>query len=60
MQIKGTTTGTTSDFDGRFTLLNLRPENILVISFLGYDKQEITVGDTKNFSIQLIENAQQL
>ncbi|MFZ4463672.1 MAG: SusC/RagA family TonB-linked outer membrane protein [Bacteroidales bacterium] len=60
IQIKGTTTGTTSDIDGRFALQNLLPENILVISFLGYDKQEITVGDTKNFSIQLLENAQQL
>lgn len=60
IQVKGTTTGTTSDIDGRFALQNLLPENVLVISFLGYDKKEITVGDTKNFSIQLLENAQQL
>ncbi len=42
--IKGTTTGTTSDFDGLFQFNNLTPGSyILVYSFVGYETQEITV-----------------
>lgn len=42
--IKGTTTGTTSDFDGLYTFENLDPGNYtLVFSFVGYKSQEISV-----------------
>ena len=42
--IKGTTTGTTSDFDGLYKFENLDPGNyILVFSFIGYETQEIPV-----------------
>ncbi len=40
--IKGTTTGTTSDFDGLYLFENLNPgEYILQFSFVGYETQEI-------------------
>ncbi len=40
--IKGTTTGTTSDFDGLYALENLSPGNYtLVFSFVGYETTEI-------------------
>ena len=40
--IKGTTTGTTSDFDGLFEIDNLDPGTYtLVITFLGYETLEI-------------------
>ncbi|MEM9051572.1 MAG: carboxypeptidase-like regulatory domain-containing protein, partial [Bacteroidota bacterium] len=42
--IKGTTTGTTTDIDGNFSLdVNQNPPIILGINFLGYTQQEITV-----------------
>ena len=42
--IKGTTTGTTSDFDGLFGFDNLSPGTyVLVFSFVGYETQEISV-----------------
>ncbi|WP_053990838.1 TonB-dependent receptor [Mangrovimonas sp. TPBH4] len=42
--IKGTTTGTTSDFDGLYAIDNLDPGSYtLVFSFVGYETQEITV-----------------
>ena len=42
--IKGTTTGTTSDFDGLYSFENLSPGTyVLVFSFVGYETQEITV-----------------
>lgn len=40
--IKGTTTGTTSDFDGLFELANVEPGTYtLVFSFLGYETLEV-------------------
>ncbi|WP_370478841.1 TonB-dependent receptor [Tamlana flava] len=42
--IKGTTKGTTSDFDGLYTLENLEAgDYTLIFSFVGYETQEITV-----------------
>lgn len=42
--IKGTTTGTTSDFDGLYSFENLSPGvYVLVFSFVGYETQEVTV-----------------
>ena len=42
--IKGTTTGTTSDFDGLYTFEDLDPGSYtLIFSFVGYETQEIVV-----------------
>ncbi|MGA1227647.1 MAG: TonB-dependent receptor domain-containing protein [Tamlana sp.] len=42
--IKGTTKGTTSDFDGLYQFENLEPGTItLIYSFVGYETQEIEV-----------------
>lgn len=42
--IKGTTKGTTSDFDGLYSIENLRPGTYTVIfSFIGYETQQIPV-----------------
>lgn len=38
--IKGTTTGTTTDFDGNYSI-NAQIGDILVFSFVGYDTQEL-------------------
>ncbi|HEX9825049.1 MAG TPA: SusC/RagA family TonB-linked outer membrane protein, partial [Flavobacteriaceae bacterium] len=43
--IKGTNTGTTTNFDGSYNLTVPNPENVLVFSFLGFETQEITVGN---------------
>ncbi len=37
---KGTTNGTVTDFDGNFTL-NVKPGATLVISYVGYETQEV-------------------
>jgi len=41
---KGTTNGTVTDFDGNFTL-NVKPGATLVISYVGYESQEVKAGD---------------
>ncbi|MDR3220384.1 MAG: carboxypeptidase-like regulatory domain-containing protein, partial [Dysgonamonadaceae bacterium] len=60
--IKNTTTATTTDVKGKFTLtIPGNVENpVLVISYLGYLSQEMTVGNTADFSIVLQENATML
>lgn len=47
---KGTTNGTITDIDGNFTL-SVSPNAILQISFIGYNTQEVAVGDQKQFRL---------
>ena len=51
---KNTTNGTLTTLDGNFSI-NVASENsVLVFSFIGFTKQEITVGTRNSFSITLI------
>ena len=52
---KGTTNGTVTDFDGNFTL-NVNPGATIVISYIGYETQEIKVGNQSNINITLNED----
>ena len=49
---KGTTNGTVTDFDGNFSL-NVKPGATIVVSFIGFETQEIKVGDQSDFNITL-------
>lgn len=50
--IQGTTTGTTTDFDGNY-LINASNGDILVFSYVGYETQQKTVsGSTINVTLQ--------
>ncbi|WP_218186004.1 carboxypeptidase-like regulatory domain-containing protein [Marinifilum fragile] len=47
--VKGTTIGTTTDFDGKYSLNVPEGENVLVFSFVGMTTQELTItGSTLN------------
>ena len=52
---KGTTNGTVTDFDGNFTL-NVNPGATIVLSYIGYETQEIKVGNQSNINITLNED----
>ena len=52
---KGTTNGTVTDFDGNFAL-NVNPGATIVISYIGYETQEIKVGNQSNINITLSED----
>ncbi|MDX9773033.1 MAG: TonB-dependent receptor [Bacteroidales bacterium] len=54
IQIKGTTIGTISEFNGSFSL-NVKKGDILLISFVGYNQQEITVKDESKLNVVLHE-----
>lgn len=53
---KGTTNGTLTDLDGKFSLTLSRDNAILVISYVGFTPEEIVVGKNKQFSVILKEN----
>lgn len=57
--LKGTTSGTITDMDGRFTLEV--PENaILEVSYIGFVTQEVTPGNKTSLQINLKEDSQKL
>lgn len=58
--VKGSTTGTTTDFDGNYSIDVPGNETTLVFSFLGYIKQEVAVGDKTEINVTLQEDAQAL
>ena len=58
--VKGTTNGTTTDLEGKFTLGNVKSSDILQFSFIGYKTQDIKVGEQQTFNITLEEDAQAL
>lgn len=58
--IKGTTTGTMTDMDGRFTLDDLREGDIIQISFIGYVTQEIPYIGQSSLNVRLEEDTQKL
>ena len=58
--LKGTTTGTSTDIDGNFTLAYSQSDPILVISYIGFKNHEIRIGNQTHFNIVLLEDEQSL
>ena len=54
--VKGTTTGTSTDLDGRFSFELPEGATELEFSCLGYATQYVTIGNTREFSIVLAED----
>jgi TonB-linked SusC/RagA family outer membrane protein len=60
ISVKGTTTGVISDNNGQFSIEVSSPEDVLVFSFIGFEKLEITVGNKRSLDVKLSEVVQQL
>ncbi|QKG54432.1 SusC/RagA family TonB-linked outer membrane protein [Hymenobacter sp. BRD67] len=60
--LKGTSLGTSTDAEGRFTLSipDGTPTPTLVISSIGYVRQEIVMGGRSTFTVNLAPNSQDL
>ena len=56
---KGTSNGTATDIDGNFTL-NVAPNATLVVSYIGYDPQEVAVNGQTDIKVTLGQNATML
>ncbi len=55
--VKGTTVGTTSDFDGNFEIVLPEDNNTLVISYIGFKTQEIDVTDQTDIEVNMVMDA---
>ena len=54
--IKGQTTGTETDFDGKYSI-KVKTGDILVFSYLGYKTVEKTVGASNTIDVVMVEDA---
>lgn len=59
VMVKGTSNGTITDMDGRFTL-DVPKDAVLEVSYIGYSTQTVKVGGQKSLSITLREDTQKL
>lgn len=59
IMVKGTTSGTITDMDGKFSL-DVDKDATLVISYIGFASQEIKVGNQTKLSIALKEDSKAL
>ena len=57
IEVKGKGTGTVADLDGQFVLSGVAATDKLIVTYLGYAKQEIPVGSKKYFDILMSEDA---
>lgn len=57
--VKGAKGGTSTDFDGKYTI-KANTGSTLVFSFVGYNKQEIKVGESNAINVKMSEDAQSL
>lgn len=53
IRVKGSKTGTSADADGSFKI-SASPNSVLVISAIGYETQEVNVGNGDNVSVKLV------
>ncbi|WP_455663922.1 SusC/RagA family TonB-linked outer membrane protein [Phocaeicola sp.] len=58
--VKGTTNGTITDFDGNFSLSDVKDSDILSVTYIGYITQEVKVGNQKNINVVLKEDTETL
>lgn len=58
--VKGTTNGTITDFNGEFSLNNVKKGDVLVITYIGYKTAQVTVGDKDNYTVKLSQDNQLL
>ena len=57
--IKGRTRGVTTDIDGSFSI-DVLPTDVLIVSYIGMDTQNVPVGNKKSLNITLKEKGNEL
>jgi len=58
--VKGGTTGTVTDVNGNYTITINDPNDILVFSYVGFESQEVAVGNQSNITVTLEEESKQI
>ena len=58
--VKGTTTGTMTDLDGKYQLAGANANTVLVFSCIGYEAQEVAVAGRTTIDVVLAEDSEML
>jgi iron complex outermembrane receptor protein len=58
--IKGTTTGTSTDFDGNYSMDKVKVGDVLVFTYVGFKTQEITVSNNTTINVAMVESTEAL
>ena len=58
--IQGSSTGTSTDFDGKFKVAGLKSGDVVVFSFIGYNSENFKYSGQKEIIISLEESSNQL
>ncbi|MFM2392856.1 MAG: hypothetical protein RLZZ546_838 [Bacteroidota bacterium] len=60
IQIQGTQIGTITDFDGLFSIEVNSSQDVLIISYIGFEDQQIIAGESINHQVYLQEQVSQI
>src|SRR5690625_1369387 len=60
VQVKGTSHGTATDFDGKYELNDVDENAVLVFSYVGFHTQEVTIGGRTTIDVVMQSDAQLL
>src|SRR5690606_21279702 len=60
IQVKGTNLGTATDLEGHFILEDVGENDVLIVSYIGYQTQEVNVNGQDHISIVLTSDSQLL
>ena len=60
VQIKGEGSGTITDIDGRYSLMNVPESATLTISYIGYKTVNISAKDKNTAKITLVEDSKMI
>src|SRR5690606_38236640 len=58
--VSGTTIGTTTDFDGKYSLSNVPSYGVLEFSYIGFSVQHVNVNGQNQINVTLEQDTQQL
>jgi len=58
--VKNESRGTTTDFDGNYTVQDLASGDVLQFSYLGFQTQEVTINNQQRIDIVLLEDSEAL
>lgn len=58
--IKGTTKGTTTDFDGKYMLSNVNSGEVIEFSYIGFSTQDIVYSSQSSINVSLVEESANL
>ena len=52
--VKGTSRGTVTDLNGNYTILKQKRDEVLVFAFVGFETQEVEIGEKTVINVQLV------